>query len=243
MKIRSRPLNFVAAALMGFGMRLLFRTCRLESVTSGPGVSPYGEPTDRRFLYSIWHEHLAACICVRPSRHVAGIVSPHRDGDYVADVMKLFGLFPIRGSSNRRGAIALIKAIREAAGWHIAITPDGPRGPRRTIAPGIAFLAAKTGRAIVPVSVVPRHPWVFRGNWTDLVLARPFTTVRLVGGPPIEVPPSLPKEELDGVLARLADAMDLTEKVARGEITPEEAWGHGSHEETAAHESDFAQAA
>ena len=57
------------------------------------------------------------------------------------------------GSSRRRGA----QALRELATWaergcDIAITPDGPRGPRYVLAEGATGLAQITGLPALPVS-------------------------------------------------------------------------------------------
>ncbi|MEM7813250.1 MAG: DUF374 domain-containing protein [Planctomycetota bacterium] len=226
MKIRSRTLNRLLARLIGLGLRTLYRTCRFEMVFAVPEASPYDNTTGERFLYCIWHEHLATVIAARPAPAMSGIVSAHRDGGYVADVMEQFDILPVRGSSTRRGAVALIKAIRNTSDRHLAITPDGPRGPRRSIAPGIVFLAAKTGRRIVPVSIHAVSPWTIKGSWTDLSLSRPFGTVRVAGGAPLSVPASLKKGEIDTHVARVAAGMDLSERVARGELTPAEAWPH-----------------
>ena len=94
--------------------------------------------------------------------------------------------------------------IREAEGNHIVMTPDGPRGPRRELSPGIVFLASHSGRAIVPSAFTCERGWRFGVGWTDLLVPKPFSKVHLLTGEPIHIPPDA---DLRSEVARVAAAM------------------------------------
>ncbi len=86
-------------------------------------------------------------------RRLAALVSASRDGGLLAAILELFGVQPVRGSSSRRGAQALLELTTWAErGYDLAITPDGPRGPRYVVQEGVMSLAQITGLPIVPVS-------------------------------------------------------------------------------------------
>ena len=82
------------------------------------------------------------------------MVSASRDGGILAGILEQFGVKPVRGSSSRRGPQALLEMTTWAErGYDLAITPDGPRGPRYKVQEGVISAAQLTGLPIVPVGV------------------------------------------------------------------------------------------
>ena len=115
-------------------------------------------------------------------RYGAVLTSPSGDGALLAAVMTRFGLGNVRGSSSRRGSTAMreLTAVIEA-GNDVAITPDGPRGPRYKLGPGIVFLAQKTGTPIVPINVEFGRCWRL-GRWDGFMVPVPFTRAEVTFG-------------------------------------------------------------
>jgi lysophospholipid acyltransferase (LPLAT)-like uncharacterized protein len=230
MRIRSRYLTkFIAWTILLIG-RLLFATCRVRFVPVGNVEmdNPYLGPTTKRYLACLWHDQIVLTLFVGRVGDMAGLVSKHQDGSFVAETMRLRGVLPVRGSTQRGGAEALRQMLAVARERHIAITVDGPRGPRHRVKPGIVFLASHSGRPIVPVIYTCRRGWRIRGNWTDMLLPKPFTTIIAVGGPPVEVPPGIDRQQLAECIRHLEDRMetleDYAERLARGEnVAPEAA--------------------
>ena len=124
-------------------------------------------------IFAFWHEHLPLMpalvmtarrmpeFCV-PSVHT--LVSHHRDGRLIGNIIRRFGIELVLGSSSRGGAASLrhLKLVVDK-GAVIGITPDGPRGPRRQAAAGIAQLAALTGVPVLPcAAMTARHIRVIR---------------------------------------------------------------------------------
>ena len=106
------------------------------------------------------------------------------------------GMAIVRGSSSRGGTRALRQAIEITRTLHMAITPDGPRGPRRVLKEGVVYLASRTGVSIVPVACASNHTVLVRGSWTDMIVPLPFGRTWMVYGDPIHVPPKIRREEL-----------------------------------------------
>lgn len=228
MKIRSRWLTRCLAWLAVRTSQLLFRTCRLVYFAPEPWMHlnyQIDSQDDRRGVMCVWHDVLLIpTICTAPSfrRQTCSLISQHQDGSYLAEAMKFLGYTAVRGSTKRGGASALKQLLADTAGKHIVITPDGPRGPRRQMKAGAVYVASQTGRLLFPSGFACRSCWRIPGSWTDMVIPKPFTTVYLVTGSPIIVPPDLSREELDRYISQLQTAMDRfseqAERLARGEI-------------------------
>jgi lysophospholipid acyltransferase (LPLAT)-like uncharacterized protein len=196
MKIRNPKLIRALTRILGWGLRLWFRCVRVRIVLETPGINPYADAGDERYLYCLWHDAIIGVLFTQTHRRMAGLVSLHADGGWVADTMEIFGIRAIRGSSGRRGAGAIREMMSAAQDWHIAITSDGPRGPRREIKDGILYLASQSGRAIVPMVFAGRSAWRPRGSWTDMVIPWPWSRAVIAGVKPIVIPPGLRPDEL-----------------------------------------------
>jgi len=221
LRIRSLLLTSLSAAVFTAAIRLLFRTLKLSLHEDTPGTNPYVKSPPERFLYCVWHDSMVIPVFAGKHRSAAALTSQHADGSFVAQVLRRVGMSTVRGSTNRIGPGTMRRLMRAAEDKHLAITPDGPRGPRRQMSMGIAFLASRTGRAVVPTAFSCVRCWKIRGSWTNLVIPKPFTRVFLLGGEPIEVPPDLGGDELQQYVDRIQAEMDRLNEAA--ELLSEEA--------------------
>ena len=136
-----------AALIRGLGktLRPTGQGFRKMEEASGPG---------RPAIFAFWHsQQLMMSLFYRgPGAHV--LISQHRDGELIARIAWRFGLRSVRGSTTRGGTAALRRMIalgRE--GSDLAVTPDGPRGPRQVVQAGVIHLARSTGLPIVPLAL------------------------------------------------------------------------------------------
>jgi len=221
MKIRNRTLNKLLARFACLAFRTLLRTCKVTVIEQQPRTSPYTPDQPSRYLYCLWHDMIVLHTFAAPHYDLAALVSRHRDGGYLADAMRAIGVHPVRGSSSKGGAEAVKEIVAELDGWHVAITPDGPRGPRHKVKPGILWLASKTGRAIVPTVGVCNNAWHIKGSWTDLTIPKPFSRVLMYGGGFFHVPVDLDRASLTRFAEQLEATMEQLEaeanRVLRGE--------------------------
>ena len=208
MRIRHPLINSTLSAGMTSSFRMLFRTLRLEFDFEVPESNPYQPAQGTTYIYSVWHDSMVVPVFAGKQPATMALVGQHNDGSYVANILKSAGIPSVRGSSSNGGAAALRKLIAETKDHHIVITPDGPRGPRRELKPGLTYLAAKTGKPLVPTAFASTRSWSMKGSWTDLMIPRPFSRVVALTGKPIEVPKKASREELDEYTAQLQTAMD-----------------------------------
>jgi lysophospholipid acyltransferase (LPLAT)-like uncharacterized protein len=224
LKLRHPLLTKIIALLIFAGMRLLFRTCRLKVVVDDPDTNAYRPTGSKRFIFSIWHDQIAVTVFAARPCKMAGLVSRHQDGSYLADTLELCGIKAIRGSTSRGGAQALRQLMDTARDYHVAITPDGPRGPRRKLKDGIIFLASATGRPIVLSAYSCRRCWRLRGSWTDMMIPKPFTVIYLRGSHTVHIPPNLSRASIESYRSLLEAEMDRLDReaaaLARGQSIP-----------------------
>jgi lysophospholipid acyltransferase (LPLAT)-like uncharacterized protein len=119
---------------------------------------------------------------------MAAIVSASKDGGFLTAILERFGVQPVRGSSSRRGPQAMRELITWAEqGWDLAITPDGPRGPRYKIQQGVMSLAQLTGRPILPAAY--NLAWkITVKSWDRFQIPIPFSRCDAIIGKPVWVP-------------------------------------------------------
>ena len=171
-------------------LRALFATLRLEV------RDPHGflrNPPPQPVIYTFWHNRILA-ITAAFLRHYPGgrggvlvLTSPSRDGMWLDEVARRLGMGAIRGSSSRRGATAMRELLEKVdAGHDIAITPDGPRGPRYTLGPGPVFLSQKAGIPLIPVHA-RFHRAARLNTWDRFAIPLPFSRVEVTIDPPHHV--------------------------------------------------------
>jgi lysophospholipid acyltransferase (LPLAT)-like uncharacterized protein len=209
MKIRSPLLNRLLARSAGAALCGLFKTLRIVRFGEADGVDPV-DLIPERMIYCLWHDSILIPLTAK-SRNpcpIAALVSRHRDGGHLDDFMSMLGVKSVRGSQNHGGAEAIKRLMNDIREFHVFITPDGPRGPRRVVKPGIVFLASQTGRAIIPVASTCHNAWRPGRGWTDLVIPRPFSTSYYITGGPIRVPGGIDREQLEAYRQRVQNEMD-----------------------------------
>jgi lysophospholipid acyltransferase (LPLAT)-like uncharacterized protein len=141
----------------------------------------------RPFIFLLWHEALLPLLWHHRSQQITIVVSEAREGRYLSDYARQIGYRLVAGSSTHGGARALLGAIRALGdGSTIAITPDGPRGPRRDVKPGVVRAAQRAGAMILPLHAVTRSAWRL-GSWDRMMVPKPFAEVDLGYGEPFAV--------------------------------------------------------
>ena len=133
----------------------------------------------------------------RQSTTIHVMISRHPDGENIARAVRHLGVVPIRGSRTRGGAAAGRAALRLLKeGRYVAISPDGPRGPRMRLQPGIIGLARLSGAPIVPITYAVSRRAV-ANSWDRFVIALPFGRGVYLWGPPLYVAADADKAALE----------------------------------------------
>jgi lysophospholipid acyltransferase (LPLAT)-like uncharacterized protein len=203
---RERLLAFVGAAIL----RSLFFTLRLR-IEDRAGILQ--EESPRPALLCFWHNRILGITFafdrIYPKKRlgVTVLTSPSRDGEILAQLMAAFGMGSVRGSSSRRGSRALLELVRLVRmGRDIAITPDGPRGPRYSLGPGVIQLAQSTGARILPLHAKFGRCLRMK-TWDGFIIPLPFSTVSVTIDQPIEILENLNDNQFESARKQLEDLL------------------------------------
>ena len=203
---RERLLAHTGAAIL----RSLFLTLRLR-IEDRSGILK--EESPRPSLICFWHNRILGItyafdrLYPKNRLGVTVLTSPSRDGEILAQLVAAFGMGSVRGSSSRRGSRALLELVRLVRiGRDIAITPDGPRGPRYSLGPGVIQLAQSTGARILPVHAKFQRA-VRMKTWDGFIIPLPFSTISVTIDTPIEIPESLTDAEFESARKQLEDLL------------------------------------
>jgi len=214
-------------------VRALGATYRV--IVVGP-ERPENSSSEGSVLLALWHGRLLPIVVTHRGRGVVALVSEHRDGEYIGRVLERVGFRVARGSTTRGGARALFEMAAHARqGRDLAITPDGPRGPRLEVRAGVLAIAQRAGVAIVPTGAGASSAWVLP-TWDRFLIPRPWCRVAVVYGEPIRVPPDggADLETLRALLAeRIEDATRRADEIAAGAGADEIAPGRSGRDGTA----------
>jgi lysophospholipid acyltransferase (LPLAT)-like uncharacterized protein len=169
----------------------------------------------RPHVFLLWHEVLLPLLWQHRNQDIAIVVSEAREGRYLSEFAASLGYRSLAGSSTRGGTRALLGAVRELqAGRAVAFTPDGPRGPRRELKPGVVAAAQRGGAFIVPIHAEADRAWRLH-SWDRFMIPKPLARIWITYGQPFEVAPGARAFEV-GV-----------ERAVRGldELARTDAWG------------------
>jgi lysophospholipid acyltransferase (LPLAT)-like uncharacterized protein len=161
----------------GWLLRVLGWTWRIR-VTHDDGLREL-RAAGRPFIFALWHGHLLPLLYHHRGQGVVILISEHGDGEIIARIAHGLGYQTVRGSTSRGAARALLALTRELEqGRSLAITPDGPRGPAKSIAPGLLVVAQRAGAPIIGVAASASSGWRLR-SWDSFLIPRPFARVRV----------------------------------------------------------------
>jgi lysophospholipid acyltransferase (LPLAT)-like uncharacterized protein len=204
-------LQRIAAWLIGSALRLLAATLRYRINGQSGRANLPPEP----LIFALWHNRLCLCMKLyrsygrpeRPDDRLAALISASKDGALLAALLETYRVQPVRGSSSRRGARALLELASWAErGYDLAVTPDGPRGPCYDMQPGVMTLAQMTGLPILPCSY--RLNWKIRlKSWDRFQIPLPFARCDMFTSDLIRVPRDASDEDRARLRQRLQDAL------------------------------------
>jgi lysophospholipid acyltransferase (LPLAT)-like uncharacterized protein len=166
-------------------------------------------------IVCFWHGRLLAMPFAYEKQPAKVLISRHGDGEFIARVMKYFGLGSVRGSYKKVSISSLREILSELKqGTTIGITPDGPKGPRYHVKPGIVEIARLTHSPIVPVTYGASRNWA-ASSWDRFLVPYPFSRVIFLWGDPIHVAADASadviertRQELEERLVSLTEAAD-----------------------------------
>jgi hypothetical protein len=172
----------------------------------------------RPFVYSFWHQCTFAATYLWRDLDIRVMSSTSFDGEFTARMIRRFGFVPVRGSSSRgavRGLLGMRKEIE--AGYTVAFTIDGPRGPRFVTKPGPVLLARSARVPMAVFHIAIDRAWTLR-TWDRLLVPKPFSRALMRVGSLIPVPEDMPSEQLEHYNGLLQSSLDRVKAFAEANV-------------------------
>ncbi|NLP12306.1 lysophospholipid acyltransferase family protein [bacterium] len=211
-EIKTKLLLFFVPRLAWLLLQILGRTSRVA--IRYHGQSQVVQDRGRDFIYICWHGKMLLPIFIQRHRGICAMVSEHTDGEMISRTIQRLGYTTVRGSSTRGGAKAFIRLLAIVKGGVIGcILPDGPRGPRHYLKPGVIMLASRAQKPLLPITFAAQKP-IHLKSWDRFTLWRPLSRLGLIYGEPIAVPPDLNEQEIEHWRTIAQTALDHLEQEA-----------------------------
>jgi hypothetical protein len=165
----------------------------------------------RQPVMAFWHGRILPATYYFRRRGIVVITSENFDGEWIARIIERFGFGTARGSSSRGGLKAMLQLVRDMEkGSPAGFTLDGPRGPARVAQPGAIWLARATGNPVLPFHLEASSYWT-TNSWDRTQVPKPFSTVALVVGEPMEVAADTTDEQLESARQNLEQRLRCLE--------------------------------
>ena len=149
-----------------------------------------------------WHNRIGLMPKLYKGKGAKILISEHRDGEIISQIVKRYkGLSTVRGSS-RRGAVKGLKGLlKEIKSYDVCITPDGPRGPKYVLQEGVAFLAKLTEYPVIPLAYNVEKKYIFN-SWDNFIFPYPFNKIVYVAGEPIIIEKNKKLDEIRDIIEK-----------------------------------------
>lgn len=203
-----KPWQIGAAATLGGGLAgTLLGSARIttEDEEHFRQFHREGKPV----VFVLWHGRLLPLAYHHRNQNLATLVSRSADGEIIARIVSRWGYTVVRGSSSRGGGAAVRALVRQIrAGRSLAITPDGPRGPRQKMKAGALRVAQLAGAPLIPAAASANRAWWAAGGWDRFLIPQPFARLHLAYGEPIFVPSHADDAEIERIGGEVEVAMN-----------------------------------
>ncbi len=197
MKLDNPFLHKLGGLLASAAVRRWMGTLDYKVLYEDPTIDPIFPECRGQKIYIFWHEYILFPLYLRGHCNMAMLLSRHRDAEILSHAAHHLGFEFVRGSTNRGGVAALRELLERSRTMHLTITPDGPRGPRRQLAPGCVYLASKLGLPLVLMGFGHDRPWRARSAWDQFAVPRPCSRARAAVSGEIFIPPDLDRDGLE----------------------------------------------
>lgn len=191
--------KYLAAGLI----RIIGKTWRYNLLTPKP---------KEKVIYTFWHRNMLPLLYQHRNNNVVILISSSNDGELISGPAHLLGYKTVRGSSSKKGGLAVRKLIKQGNKFDIAITPDGPKGPAEKIKDGVTFLAYFTKLPIVLVAVDMEKEKVFN-SWDKFRFPHLFSKVNITYSDPIHIESKADIKQNKKLIQKTLDELTIKNKV------------------------------
>lgn len=165
-------------------------------------------------LFAMHHARQCGVYGIPEREKLYCLISRSQDGQIIATAAESLGIKTVRGSQKRGGAQAsleILNVLKE--GNNVAITIDGPRGPKEVVKKGIVEIAKLSGAPIVPLAWGnPTKGFIKLKTWDEFRFPLFVTKLCLLCGKPIYVSSDADDDEIERIRKQVEDDIIMLQK-------------------------------
>jgi len=210
-RLKDNLMLFFASIIGPVLIFLLGKTLRIKWIGEG-NLDPIRK-NQGQVIYAFWHGRMLILSYSQRWQKIHVLISQHRDGELIARIIGRLGFASVRGSTTRGGTKAIFEMTKKGTcGYDLAITPDGPRGPKFRVQPGTTYIAQRSQMPIIPITNSAKSRWTL-SSWDGFLIPKPFSKAVIIIGEPIYVPLKSTPQELEEKREKLEKRLvELTQK-------------------------------
>jgi lysophospholipid acyltransferase (LPLAT)-like uncharacterized protein len=221
---KNRWIKDLSGRFAAFAMPMYASSANYRVHAFDPTCDPGVLDLHQRGVFIFWHEFIVSLLPYWGWSNLTLLMSQHRDAEWLNQTANRMGYRIVRGSTTRGGAAALKRLQTIQTTSSLVFTPDGPKGPRRQMAPGALYTANKLDLPIIPVAVGLSCAKRLK-TWDRMAIPLPLTRVRVVFGERIWIPSIDTREELEAEIDRVSGTLnnltDFAQQWADGKVYQE----------------------
>lgn len=207
MKLQSKLIQKAGGLLIAATTRTWMSTLDYQGAAYDLTVDPVHADYRGPAIFLFWHEYIPVLFYLRGHCNIAMLLSLHQDAEWLSQAARHMGFETIRGSTNRGGVAAIREILRRNRAQNLAITPDGPRGPRRKLAPGPIYLSSRLGIPLVAIGLGYSKFWRVP-TWDRFAIPKLYSSARVIASPRIQIPPDLDREDVESYRRRIEQLLE-----------------------------------
>jgi lysophospholipid acyltransferase (LPLAT)-like uncharacterized protein len=175
-------------------------------------------------LLAIWHGRMVCGMPQYAGMRFSVLVSHSHDGELIARMLERFGYGTIRGSSSKGGARAVREMLGQVSNQAVIVfTPDGPRGPRHAMNPGLAWMARETGLPVLALGFACDKAWRLK-SWDRFTIPKYGARVVTCYAAPVRVAKDADSDELARATSAIREGLIDAERRAFAHLRLEPDW-------------------
>ncbi len=212
-KSKQGILRFLGDHFLYSAVMVLCRSLRI--IKQNEEVIEELKSKNQNYVLAFWHGTMLLQWYLHRSQNFVALTSKSKDGDLLAKILKKWKYKVIRGSSSTGGDVALGIMVDSAKNkYSIAITPDGPRGPRQNFKAGAVVTAKRSGIPLILAGVGFKGKKTLR-NWDKFEIPHFFTMAKIVYSEPLNIDPKLSYEETSVIIAQCESELNNLQQQAQ----------------------------
>jgi len=212
-KSKQQVLRFLGDYFLYYGITALCKSLKIEK--ENYAVIENLNSKNQNYVLAFWHGTMMLPWYLHGAPNFAALTSKSKDGDLLAKILKKWKYQVVRGSSSTGGDVALGILVDYARNkYSIAITPDGPRGPRQNFKAGAVVTAKKTKIPVVLAGVGFKRKKIL-SNWDKFEIPYFFTCAKVVYSDPIYVDSNLTYDETSAIISKFDAELNMLQQQAQ----------------------------